>query len=108
MRAPATLLLVSLAALACVGLDAGRRARAARRDDAAVRAVVARLPAGDLALAGGARHLRFPSLEEPGAAFADGPASVDVDPAGGAVAPPREVYAAIAARPRGVQAEPRP
>lgn len=54
----------------------------------AISAVSRRLPAGDLALSGGARWLRFPSLEEPGAAFADGPASPDPDPAGGAMAPP--------------------
>lgn len=50
------------------------------------------LPWPDLAVASGARHLRFLSLEEPAAAFADGPASLDADPAGGSVAPPRAVW----------------
>lgn len=75
-----------------------RAARAARRHDApAIAAAVAALPWPDLALGGGARHLRFLSLEEPGAAFADGPATADADPAGGALAPPAAVWAEIAA-----------
>lgn len=45
--------------------------------------VAVRLPAPDLALAGGARHLRMPSLEEPGAPFHDSPGLLDLDPAGG-------------------------
>lgn len=49
----------------------------------AARAVAARLPAPDLALAGGARHLRMPSLEERSAAFHDSPGLLDMDPAGG-------------------------
>jgi hypothetical protein len=57
-----------------------------------------RLPTGDLALSGGARWLRSPSLEEPSAAFADGPAVMDPDPAGGAMAPPIEVWSAIETR----------
>jgi len=54
--------------------------------------VAKRLPSTDLALSGGARWLRTPSLEEPGAAFSDGPALPDPDPAGGALSPPREVW----------------
>jgi hypothetical protein len=50
------------------------------------------LPWPDLAVASGARHLRFLSLEEPVAAFADGPATLDADPAGGSIAPPRAVW----------------
>jgi hypothetical protein len=48
-------------------------------------------------VASGARHLRFLSLEEPGAAFADGPAALDTDPAGGCIAPPRGVWVEEAA-----------
>jgi hypothetical protein len=55
------------------------------------------LPAPDLSFAGSARHLRFPSLEEPGAAFADAPGAADLDPAGAAVAPPTAVYADVEA-----------
>ena len=58
-------------------------ARAHAPDPAPARAVAARLPAPDLALAGGARHLRMPSLEERWAPFEDSPGLLDVDPAGG-------------------------
>ncbi len=71
-----------------VAVDA--HARRARRDaqSGAIRALAPRLPSGDLALSGGARWLRFPSLEEPNAPFADGIAVPDPDPAGGSMAPP--------------------
>jgi hypothetical protein len=68
-------------------------ARARRADRAAeqgvIDGVVVRLPSSDLALSGGARWLRFPTMEEPGAAFQDGIALPDPDPGGGAMAPPR-------------------
>ena len=67
-------------------------ARMKRADTAGLQpsidALARRLPTSDLALSGGARWLRAVSLEEPGAAFADGPALPDPDPAGGAMAPP--------------------
>ncbi|MBL8606525.1 MAG: hypothetical protein JNL38_04360, partial [Myxococcales bacterium] len=66
-------------------------------DAAAIAAVAVRLPSGDLALSGGSRWLRAPSLEEPWGAFADGPAVPDPDPAG-AIAPPR-FLAGAGARP---------
>lgn len=85
----AVLLLASpVLVIALIAVDARvRRAEQGKRAPA-IAAVSRRLPAGDLALSGGARWLRSPSLEEPGAAFADGPASPDPDPAGGAMAPP--------------------
>jgi len=88
------LLALGLTALSVGAVAWHAHARAANRDreQAAVDAVTRLLPAPDLAFAGSARHLRFPSAEEPGAAFADAPASPDLDPAGGAIAPPREVY----------------
>ena len=90
----AALFAVLPAAMTTIALDASlRRARRAR-DQHAIDAVARRLPSSDLALSGGARWLRAPSLEEPGAAFADGPALPDPDPAGGVMAPPREVWAA--------------
>jgi len=58
----------------------------------AIAAVARTMPAADLALSGTARHLRFPSLEDPGAPFADMPAAPDIDPGGGALAPPVELY----------------
>jgi hypothetical protein len=80
-----------------VGHAHGRRADRAR-DEAALAALAQVLPANDLALSGGARWLRFPSWEEPGAAFADAPALADADPAGGSMAPPVGVWIEEAAR----------
>ncbi|MCU0654665.1 MAG: hypothetical protein MUF64_05050 [Polyangiaceae bacterium] len=90
--AVALLLASLLTAPLLAGVSAARRATLGARR-AAVAPVTRLLPWPDLAVASGARHLRFLSLEEPGAAFADGPASLDTDPAGGAVAPPRAVWA---------------
>lgn len=90
-----------VAVLAC---DATARRRAAQAEQPAVSAVAVRLPTSDLALSGGARWLRAPSLEEPAAAFADGPALPDPDPAGGAMAPPVAVWAEIHERSNGVAA----
>jgi hypothetical protein len=82
--------------LAALWLHAGARVRQREADRPAIAAVTRLMPGADLSLAGPARHLRFPSIEEPGAAFADAPASFDTDPAGGALAPPTEVYSALA------------
>jgi len=84
--------------IAALSTDASVRRAARRAEEPALATVAARLPTSDLALSGGARWLRAPSLEEPGAAFADGPASPDPDPAGGAMAPPLEVWAEVAKR----------
>ncbi len=73
--------------------DAHARRAAKLEEQPAIDAVARRLPTSDLALSGGARWLRSVSLEEPGAAFADGPASPDPDPAGAAMAPPVDVWA---------------
>ena len=93
--------LVLSPALVVAGLayDAQARRAAKERDAAAIDALAKRLPTSDLALSGGARWLRAISLEEPGAAFADGPAAPDPDPAGAAMAPPIELWSA-SARPR--------
>ncbi len=95
----AALILLALPAVIGV-LAADAHVSRARRDAQApaIGAVTPRLPAGDLALSGGARWLRFPSMEEPGAAFADGIAVPDPDPAGGAMAPPIEAWSAAAGR----------
>jgi hypothetical protein len=82
--------------LAAIVLHAGARGRRREADQPAIAAVSRLMPAADLSLAAAARHLRFPSVEEPGAAFADAPASFDLDPAGGAIAPPIDMYAAVA------------
>lgn len=91
--------------IAILALDA--RSRRVRRaaDAPALEVVASRLPTSDLALSGGGRWLRAPSLEEPGAAFADGPALPDPDPAGGAIAPPIAVWSAIEERARSTKIE---
>lgn len=78
-----------------VGLSvAAMRARArAIEGNAARLAVVARLPSADFSFAGGSRHVRFVSIEEPQAAFADGPGLPDPEPAGGLVGAPRAAFA---------------
>lgn len=81
------------ASLALLIVDARARRDEKQKEIPALIAVARRLPSCDLALSGGARWLRTPSLEEPGAAFSDGPALPDPDPAGGAVSPPRAVWA---------------
>ncbi len=95
-RAAFAMLLCLPVAVAVVTIDAGARRSARRADEPTIAAVAAALPGADLSMAGGSRHLRFPSLEDPGAAFADGPASLDAEPGGGAVAPPVEVFRDIA------------
>jgi len=84
-----------------LALDAHARRSAKEADAAAIEAVARRLPSNDLALSGGARWLRAVSLEEPGAAFADGPAQPDPDPAGAAMAPPTDVWMAAEERAAG-------
>lgn len=88
--------LVVSPALVVAGLsyDAHARRAAKEKDTVAIDTLARRLPTSDLALSGGARWLRAISLEEPGAAFADGPASPDPDPAGAAMAPPVELWSA--------------
>ncbi|MGH7281952.1 MAG: hypothetical protein ACRELY_10540 [Polyangiaceae bacterium] len=82
----------SPAIVVLLSFDARARRRTHAEETPVRLAVVHRLPSSDLALSGGARWLRTPSLEEPGAAFSDGPALQDPDPAGGAISPPREVW----------------
>lgn len=92
-RRRVALVVVVLGAALIASLVHARVRRAARgRDQGAIDAVATRVPSSDLALSGGARWLRFPSMEEPAAAFADGIALPDPDPAGGVMAPPREVW----------------
>jgi len=86
------LVLSPVLAIVGLGLDAQARRAGKEREVPAIDALARRLPSSDLALSGGARWLRSVSLEEPGAAFADGPALPDPDPAGAAMAPPVEVW----------------
>jgi hypothetical protein len=86
------LALVLPVSIAVIAFDASARRSARGKEQPAIDAIARRLPSNDLALAGGARWLRAPSMEEPGAAFADGPALPDPDPAGGIMAPPRAIW----------------
>ena len=97
LRAASLFLLLPLSIAAVAG-DAARRRATRAREQEAIDVVARRLPSSDLALSGGARWLRMPSLEEPGAAFADGPALPDPDPAGGIMAPPRAAWVEERAR----------
>lgn len=96
-RAPVSAIGGAALVLAAVAWHAQGRTFDRGREQPAIDAIMRLLPAPDLSFAGSARHLRFPSLEEPGAAFADVPAGPDLDPAGAAVAPPTAVYTDVAA-----------
>ncbi len=91
-RLAVALLASPVVVIAVIGADASNRRARSRAEQPAIDAVAVRLPSSDLALSGGARWLRMPSLEEPNAAFADGPALRDPDPAGGAMAPPTDAW----------------
>ena len=72
--------------------SAGRRsARAARQADR--EAIVRLLGTADLFLSSSSRWIRHLSLVEPGAAFQESPAGLDVDPAGGVIGPAPELLA---------------
>ena len=96
-RAPFLALGSTVLVLGAVAWHAHARTVERRHQQAAIDAITQLLPAPDLSFAGSARHRRFPSLEEPGAAFADAPAAPDLDPAGAAVAPPKAMYADLEA-----------
>jgi len=95
--APLVALFVEAVLLSALAIHARAKRVSRGEDERAIAAVSRLMPAADLSLAGAARHLRFPSLEEPAAAFTDQPGSPDTNPAGGALAPPTDVYMAIGA-----------
>jgi len=74
--------------------DAAARRAAQQKRGPQVQAVARLLGVADLALSSSSRWLRHPSVTEPGAAFADGPAIPDNDPAGALISPPLDVLAA--------------
>jgi hypothetical protein len=92
-RIAVALIMSPMLVITGLGYDARARRATKETQTASIDALARRLPTSDLALSGGARWLRSVSLEEPGAAFADGPASPDPDPAGAAMAPPVELWA---------------
>jgi len=57
------------------------------------------LPSASLVLSSRSRWLRHPLMSEPGAAFQDGPAFFDADPAGALHSPPRSLFRAEAPSP---------
>jgi uncharacterized membrane protein len=84
----AVALSAALAVLVLVaGLDARRRRAQRAGQQVQIALVASRLPFADLALSGGSRWLRAPSVEEPMGAFADGPGVPDPDPAGAFLSP---------------------
>lgn len=82
------LVAVCVGVCAAVLVDASRRRSSLDPRGAADVVRISGLP--DLALSSGARWLRTPSQVEPWAAVADVPASLDTEPAGAVVGPPRE------------------
>lgn len=90
LRAAALTALALALALVAVLVDAERRRTS--REGARHDAIVELVGTSDLALSSSARWLRHPSLSEPAAAFSDLPASLDVDPAGAWIGPPRAMF----------------
>lgn len=90
-RLAAALAVLAVLVTGTLGHAALRRSR--WRSDAPTRRAAARsVGTTDLALSSTSRWLRHPSLSEPFAPFADGPAVLDPDPAGALLAPPREAF----------------
>jgi len=89
----ATLVIALAAGLLWVGDDAADRRveRSVRQDER--EAGVRLLGTADLFLSSSSRWIRHPSITEPGAAFQEYPAGLDVDPAGGVIGPASELLA---------------
>lgn len=88
---------VLAAAIAGITVDASAR-RTSRRSAAATSAAIVRATgSADLALSSGARWLRHGASAEP-AAGCSAPTCLDTDPAGLALPPPRETFAASPGR----------
>jgi hypothetical protein len=71
-----------------------RARRERRQEDARVRVDAAQLTGPEIALHSASRWLRHPTRSEPWAASADGPAMLDLDPAGALAPPPVAVVRA--------------
>jgi hypothetical protein len=94
-RAQGALLALAVALLSVLAILADASRQRAERDAARNDAVVALTGLPDLALSSSVRWLRHPSQTEPAAAASDLPASLDMDPAGAWIGPPRAVFHAI-------------
>jgi hypothetical protein len=77
-----------LAGVLAMLIDARLQRAAQKARHPEVQSVVRLLGVADLALSSTSRWLRHPSITEPGAPFADGPAILDNDPGGAAIGPP--------------------
>ena len=87
------LVMVSLAGAGLARYDAHER-RVRRNEDHVVREHAAQLTGPEIALHSASRWLRHPTRSEPWAASADGPAMLDLDPAGALAPPPTDVIRA--------------
>ena len=89
----ALLVIVLSGGLLWVDGDAAERraVRATRQGER--EATVRLLGTADLFLSSSSRWIRHPSLSEPGAAFQELPAGLDLDPAGGVIGPAPELLA---------------
>lgn len=90
-RLAVTGVLVAAAVAGTLAHAAAGRARWRAGHDARA-AAARRVGLGDLALSSTSRWLRNPALSEPGAPFADAPAILDADPAGGLLGPPLDAW----------------
>jgi hypothetical protein len=88
------LLVLLVAGLGWVGADAERRREDRGAEQDRREAVVRVLGTADLFLSSSSRWIRHPSLSEPGAAFQETPAGLDMDSAGGVIGPAPELLAA--------------
>jgi hypothetical protein len=91
LRALSLAAVIAIVALAAVTIDAAHRRSMRDALSTRMNAIVALTGTSDLALSSSARWLRHPSQAEPGAAFSDLPASLDVEPAGAWIGPPRRI-----------------
>lgn len=90
MRAFIASLTLCFALLGAVSLHASATQNPAAR--AKRQSLALQLRWADLALSSDARWLRHPSQSEPAAALSDAPGALDLDPAGGLIAPPRALW----------------
>ena len=90
----ASVVFVLVASFVWVGADASRRRDTREARQHGREASVRLLGTAALFLSSSSRWIRHPALSEPGAAFQEMPAGLDVDPAGGVIGPAPELLAA--------------
>lgn len=92
--APAAALAVFILSLGTCSVVHARARQIRRTRHASIRRAVARITGPELSLHSASRWLRHPTRSEPWAASSDGPALLDVDPAGALAPPPVAVLRA--------------